>query len=215
MEVLKARYVRTSHKSQSNLRQLQKQHPDEKIYIDVVSGSVPFAEREAAKELLFAILMDEVNYVTVNEISRLGRNSFDIQKTLNHFTNNGVELYVDNLGISSMANGKPSSIFKLICDVLSNISQMEKESLLERQREGIKAAIAKNPDLYKGRVKGTKETDEQVLLKYKAVVKELKSNPTLSLAKIAKICNDALGKEETKLSPNTVRKVKLILDKQK
>ena len=45
---------------------------------------------------------------------------------------------------------------------------MEREALLERQREGIAAAIAKNPDTYKGRIKGTIDTDDEVLGKHKS-----------------------------------------------
>jgi DNA invertase Pin-like site-specific DNA recombinase len=212
---MKSRYIRISSGSQSTLRQLARQHPDEKLYIDVISGSVPFNQRPAAKELLFEITMKNVDTVSVSSVDRLGRNAFNVQETLELFHKHNIDLIVDNLGISSILNGKPNPIFKMICDVLSNVSQLEKENLLERQKEGIAAAIAKNPDLYKGRVKGTTESDAQVLEKYKAVVKELKLNPTLSLAKIAKLCNDAMGKEETKLSPNTVRKVKMILEKQK
>jgi DNA invertase Pin-like site-specific DNA recombinase len=212
---MKARYIRISTGNQSTLRQLARQHPDEKVFIDVISGSVPFNERPAAKELLFEIAMKNVETVSVSSVDRLGRNSFNVQETIEHFNKHNITLHIDNLGISSIVNGKPNGIFKMICDVLSNVSQLEKENLLERQREGIAAAKAKNPDTYKGRVKGSKESVEQVLTKYKAVVKELKTNPNLSLAKIAKLCNDKLGKEETQLSPNTVRKVKGILDKQK
>ena len=40
---------------------------------------------------------------------------------------------------------------------------MERETLLKRQREGI--AIAKANGIYKGRLKGTKETKEETLYK--------------------------------------------------
>ena len=77
---------------------------------------------------------------------------------------------------------------------------MERETLLERQREGINLAIAKG--VYKGRVKGSVESDEQVLNKYKEVVKYLKKGQ--SLRDTAKLCNVSLG---------TVQKVKQILNK--
>ena len=41
---MKGRYVRTSSSTQSNARQIQKQHPKEKIYIDVISGAIAFKE---------------------------------------------------------------------------------------------------------------------------------------------------------------------------
>ena len=51
----KARYIRQSTKNQTNLRQLAKSHPDETLYIDIISGSVPFAERPEGKKLIEAV----------------------------------------------------------------------------------------------------------------------------------------------------------------
>ena len=114
-------------------------------------------------------------------------------------TKNEVTLKVDNLGIESLVNNKPNSAFKLIISVMANIAEMERDTMLERQKVGIKIAIAKG--VYKGRVKGSKESDEQVLAKYKEVVKYLKRGQ--SLRDIAKLCNVSLG---------TVQKVKKILE---
>jgi hypothetical protein len=50
----KARYIRQSSKTQTNLRQLAKAHPDETLYIDIISGSIPFAERPEGKKLIEA-----------------------------------------------------------------------------------------------------------------------------------------------------------------
>lgn len=202
---MKARYIRTSSSTQSTLRQLVKAHPDETLFIDVCSGSIPFNERTEAKKLLFEILMGRVETLNVSSVDRLGRNSFDVQKMLNHFQSYNVNVFIDNLGICSIVDGKPSSIFKIITDVLANVSSMERESLLERQREGISAARAKNPDTYKGRVKGSVDTDQDTLKKYKSVSKIINQHPELSLRKIASIAD---------VSPNTVKKVKAILDKQ-
>ena len=200
---MKARYIRVSTANQSTLRQLVKQHPDEKIFIDVISGSIPFNERPKAKELLNDIHSKDITIVSVSSVDRLGRNAFDVQNTIELFNQNNITLNVDNLGISSIVNGKPNSIFKMICDVLSNVAQMERDSLLERQREGINAARAINPDKYKGRVKGSTDSDEVILERYKNVVKVIKQHPELSLRKIASITNTA---------PNTVKKVKEIVE---
>lgn len=127
----------------------------------------------------------------------MGRNLFDILSTLEVFNEKNITLKVDNLGIESLVNGKPNSAFKLIISVMANIAEM-KQTMLERQREGIKIAIAKG--IYKGRVKGSKETDQHVLDKYKNVVKYLKQGQ--SLRNTAKLCNVSLG---------TVQKVKGIL----
>ncbi|MDV3659245.1 transposase [Elizabethkingia anophelis] len=196
---MKARYIRVSTGNQNTERQLEKNHPNEKLYIDIVSGAVPFKEREQGNRLIQDIETDSIKYISVHSIDRLGRNLFDILATLELLNEKKVTLKVDNLGIESLVNNKPNSAFKLIISVMANIAEMERETMLERQKEGIKIAIAKG--VYKGRVKGSKESDEQVLAKYKEVVKYLKRGQ--SLRDIAKLCNVSLG---------TVQKVKKILE---
>ena len=195
---MKARYIRVSTGNQKTERQEQKNHPDEKIYIDIVSGAIPFKEREQGKRMIQDIEDGLITYVTVHSIDRMGRNLFDIIATLTLLEEKGITLKVENLGLESLINGKPNSAFKLIISVMANIAEMERETLLERQKEGIRIAIAKG--VYKGRVKGSKESDEQILSKYKEVVKYLKKGQ--SLRDVAKICNVSLG---------TVQKVKKIL----
>lgn len=196
---MKARYIRVSTGNQNTERQLKKNHPNEKLYIDIVSGAIPFKEREQGNKLIQDIEADSIKYISVHSIDRLGRNLFDILATLELLNEKKVTLKVDNLGIESLVNNKPNSAFKLIISVMANIAEMERETMLERQKEGIKIAIAKG--VYKGRVKGSKESDEQVLAKYKEVVKYLKRGQ--SLRDIAKLCNVSLG---------TVQKVKKILN---
>ncbi|MCT3810332.1 recombinase family protein [Elizabethkingia anophelis] len=196
---MKARYIRVSTGNQNTERQLEKNHPNEKLYIDIVSGATPFKEREQGNRLIQDIEADSIKYISVHSIDRLGRNLFDILATLELLNEKKVTLKVDNLGIESLVNNKPNSAFKLIISVMANIAEMERETMLERQKEGIKIAIAKG--VYKGRVKGSKESDEQVLAKYKEVVKYLKRGQ--SLRDIAKLCNVSLG---------TVQKVKKILN---
>ena len=109
-------------------------------------------------------------------------------------------LRVDNLGIESMVNGKPNQVFKLIVSVLGNVAEMERENLRERQLEG--TAIAKAKGVYKGRERGSGMDEKEYLDKYKLVVKEIKSNPNLSIRKLAKI---------TQVSVGTVQSVKKII----
>lgn len=192
---MKARYIRVSTGNQKSARQEATATKDEKIFIDVVSGSVPFSEREEGKNLLREIEQGNINYVSVSSIDRLGRNLYDVLTTLELLKAKKVVLRVDNLGLESMAEGKENPVFKLIISVMANIAEMEREAILERQREGI--ALAKAKGIYKGRVKGSVESDEEFLAKYKEVIKSLKKGN--SLRDTAKICGVSLG---------TVQKVK-------
>lgn len=192
---MRARYIRVSTGAQNIARQEEKQAKDEKVYIDIVSGSVPFKYRDQGKELIKAIENSEINYISVSSIDRLGRNLYDILTTLEFFKEKGVVTKVDNLGLESLINGKENQAFKLIISVMANIAELERETILERQREGI--ALAKVKGVYKGREKGSKESIDEFLFKYKEVIKNLKKGN--SIRDTAKICLVSIG---------TVQKVK-------
>jgi DNA invertase Pin-like site-specific DNA recombinase len=201
----KARYIRQSSKSQTNLRQLAKAHPDEVLFIDIISGSIPFAERPEGKKLIEAVEAGSITYLTFHDLSRAGRSTLDVLTTLSYFQDKGVIVKIENLGLESIINGKSNPIFNLITTVLSEINSLERSTLLERQAEGI--AQAKLRNAYKGRIKGTTDTPEQTLEKHKRTIKVLKANPTLSLRDIAKLASDT----DYKVSANTVKKIKGLL----
>ena len=197
---MKARYIRVSTLKQNEERQLVRMHQDEKVFIDKVSGAIPFIERPRANELLNAIQKKEANYISVSSIDRLGRSTLDVLQTIESFTKMGVTLKVDNLGLESLVGGKENPTFKLIVSVLANISEMERATLRERQLEGIEQA--KKRGVYKGREKGTTESKEEILQKYSKVVAYLKRQHKPSYSEIAKLCD---------CSKNTVQKVNKVL----
>lgn len=196
---MKARYIRVSTEKQKLDRQKAKGGDDELWFIDVVSGAVDFRNRKGGKKVIEEIEKGNISYLSVSSIDRLGRNLFDILCTLELLNKNEIVLKVDNLGIESLVNGKPNHAFKLIISVMGNIAEMERSIMLERQKQGIE--LAKMNGVYKGRLKGSKESDDDFLAKYKGVQKELKLGVN-SLRKIAKLNGVSLA---------TVQKVKKTL----
>ena len=197
---MRARYNRVSTPNQNIERQLAKQFSDETIYNDVVSGAVEFRKRDGGARLITDIENGKINYVSVSSIDRAGRNLQDIINTISYFDKHNVTLKVDNLGLESRVDGKKNQTFDLIVSVMANVAVMERETLLERQREGI--AIAKAKGTYKGRVRGSVESSNEFLAKYKGVVKLLKLKQNISLRIIAKHEEVSLG---------TVQKVKKLI----
>lgn len=195
---MKARYIRVSTGNQKTARQEKRKTGQERLFTDVISGSVPFEKRPAGHQLMQAVKDGDVNYISVASIDRLGRNLFDILQTLEFFKTHGVVLKVDNLGIESLIDGKENQAFKLIISVMANIAEMEREAILERQREGI--ALAKAKGIYKGREKGSVEDVSSFLDKYKEVIKSLRKGN--SMRDTAKISGVSVG---------TVQKVKAMM----
>jgi DNA invertase Pin-like site-specific DNA recombinase len=160
---------------------------------------IPFTERPEAKRLLEDVRTGTIKTIVVHSVDRLGRNAYDIQTTMELLNKEDVNLVVENLGLHSRIDGKQNPIFKMICDLLANVSQIERESIKERIAEGI--AIAKTKGKYKGRVKGVIETNDDFLFKYKSEIKLIK-NDLFSLSQLNKMTN---------LSINTIRKIKTML----
>lgn len=195
---MKTRYVRISTPNQKKERQLVNNYPNEKLYIDICSGSIPFSKREKGMQLLSSAELGEVESLRVHAVDRLGRNLLDILTTLKYLDDHNVSVKIDSLGLESRIKDKPNPAFKLITTVMGQIGEMERETMLERQKEGIEIAKAKG--VYKGRMRGSSQSDKEFLSNYSNVIKEL--NAGMSLRKTAKLCDVSLG---------TVQKVKRVL----
>lgn len=191
-----ARYIRVSTTSQNTERQEVRGKRGEAIYMDKVSGAIPFEQRPKAKLLINEIGKGSITNLYVSSLDRMGRNTEDILRTLTFCNEHNVVLHVENIGLSNKLNGRDNPVFKLIVSVLAAISEVERENLLERQREGI--LLAQKRGAYKGRVSGTTESADAFLEKHQDILKELKKNK-LSIREVAKM---------TGKSKSTVMKVK-------
>lgn len=195
---MNARYVRVSSNSQNDARQIARHHSNEMLFIDKVSGTIPFNKRKQAQALIAEIEKGNIKMLSASSIDRLGRDTLDVLRTIQFLTEKGVTLTIDNLAMSSLIAGKENPTFSLIVSVLVNITSMELSSLRERMLEGI-AEAKKKGGVYKGRAKGTRETHEQILAKYPNAVRYLK---------MGKSIRDVAGR--CKLSVGTVQKVRTL-----
>ncbi|OMP29733.1 recombinase family protein [Mangrovimonas sp. DI 80] len=186
---MKVKYIRVSTQEQNTARQKKNESEFDRVYMDKISGAIPFFDRPQGKKLVEAINNNKIDEVHVSSIDRLGRSILDVLTVCEFFTNNNVNLHVENIGMDSIANEKPNPIFKMIVSVLGNVAEMERENMLERQRQGIEIAKAKG--VYKGRLYGSKMTSEEFLSKYKKVANELNNGE--SLRRAAALAGVSLG----------------------
>ena len=146
---MKAKYIRVSTTEQNIDRQLDF---DGAVYIDEVSGSVAFKERDFAQKLL---ANKEITEVYVHSIDRLGRNTLDIMQTIQYFTSKGINVISEKEGLQTLIDGKENPIAKMMIGILGTLAEFELNRLKERQAEGIAKAKAKG--VYRGREKGYRE----------------------------------------------------------
>ena len=136
-------YVRVSTEEQNTARQevLMQELGVEKVYIEKVSGK-SVNNREKLKEMLEFIREGDV--VVVESISRLARNTKDLLEIVEMFRLKGVAFISKKEQIDTET---PAGQFMLT--IFGAVSQLERDYILQRQREGI--AIAKQEGKFKGR----------------------------------------------------------------
>jgi DNA invertase Pin-like site-specific DNA recombinase len=139
---MKVGYVRVSTTEQNTARQesLMESLGVEKIYIEKVSGKNK--KRPQLQEMMSFVR--EGDTLIVESISRFARNTKDLLELTEKLTEKGVEFISQKESINTST---PSGKFMLT--VFAALAQMEREVLLERQREGIEEA--KKLGKYKGR----------------------------------------------------------------
>ena len=140
-------YVRVSSTDQNEDRQmlaLKKQNiADKNIYIDKLSGKD--FNRPAYQKLIKKLKSGDLLYIL--SIDRLGRNYEEIQNQWRVLTKEiGADICVIDMPLLDTRQGKDlmgTFIADLVLQILSFVSQNERENIRKRQLQGIAAAKAK------------------------------------------------------------------------
>lgn len=137
-------YVRVSAVDQNEARQIEALLNagvvEEDLFIDKQSGKD--ADRKKLQEMLAFVRRGDV--VITESISRIARNTKDLLEIVEFLKSKGVEFISQKEAIDTTT---PQGKFMLT--VFGAMAELERENILERQKEGI--AIAKAEGKYKGR----------------------------------------------------------------
>lgn len=141
-DVVKIGYIRISTTDQNTARQevLMQELGVDQVFIDRMSGKN--TDRPELKRMM--TFVREGDMVIVESISRFARNTRDLLELVERLTAKGVEFVSKKEAIDTTT---PSGKFMLT--IFGAVAELEREYILQRQREGI--AIAKTQGVYKGR----------------------------------------------------------------
>ena len=95
-----------------------------------ISGSVPAAQRPGFQRLLER--MDEGDTLVVTKLDRIGRDSIDVQQTVERFQSEGIRLVVLQLGNLDLT----SSAGALMVKMLAAVADFERDLIIERTQAG-------------------------------------------------------------------------------
>ena len=139
---MKIGYVRVSTTEQNTIRQemLMKELGVDEVYIDRMSGKN--THRPELQRMMEYVRRGDT--VVVSEISRFARNTRDLLELVERLTVKGVEFISRKEAIDTTT---PTGKFMLT--VFGAVAELERDYILQRQREGIE--IAKAQGKYTGR----------------------------------------------------------------
>ena len=139
-------YARTSTLEQRAGLEAQerdlKEYGCEKLFTEQVSS---VAERDQLEEALSSLRAGDK--LVVSKLDRLARSVQHLGQIIERINSAGASLVILDMGGTAVDTSNATG--KLILNVMSSVSQFEREMMLERQREGI--AKAKAEGKYKGR----------------------------------------------------------------
>ena len=167
-----------------------------KVFEEKISGAKKNTERPILVEALNYCRTEHIDMLLVSELSRLGRNAFEVLEAVKGLVDNGINLYMQKEKFTLLDDEKQPSMFApIMLATLSTCSQLERESIKFRLNSGRQQYIAKGGQL--GRKKGSVKSEDKKKEEYKDVLKALRQG--LSVRQVAKL---------TDTSPSTVQRLK-------
>ena len=142
-------------------------------YEEHISGATKNENRTVLMECINYCIANKVNYILLSELSRLGRSTLQVLKSLEILHEAGVSVYIQNLGIYTLnATGEANPIASIMVTVLAEMANIERSNIVYRLNSGRESYIANGGKL--GRKKGSVKTTEQKKEEYKEVISFLK-----------------------------------------
>lgn len=170
-----------------------------KTFEEKISGGKNNEERPKLMEMIGFIKSNQIDKVLCWELSRIGRNTIEVLKTIKLLNDNCISLYIKNYNIETLNDKcEVNTLSQFMIQILTSVSEMEKSTIRQRVKSGYDNFIKNGGKV--GRKEGFKKDDELLLTEHKDVVKLLKQG--FSVRKVMKLSDKSSG---------TVQKIKKLL----
>ncbi len=170
------------------------------IFEERISGAKENDERPVLTNMIEFVKKNNIDKVLCWELSRIGRNTIEVLKTIKLLNDNKISLFIKNYSIETLnENGEINPLSQFMIQILTSVSEMERTTIRQRIKSGYEQY--RNGGGKVGRKDGFKKDDSSLLTEYKDVVKLLKQD--YSVRKIMKLTDRSSG---------TIMKVKRVLN---
>ena len=160
------------------------------VFEEKISGAKKNAERPILQQALEYCKAEQVDMLLVSELSRLGRNSFEVLETIKELVDAKINLYMQKEQLTLLdAEGKPTMFAPIMIATLSTCAQLERENIKFRLNSGRKLYIERGGKL--GRKVGSIKTTEQKREEHRDIISYLKRG--YSIRNVAKLTNKGIS----------------------
>jgi len=161
-----------------------------KIFEEHISGAKKNTERPVLQQAIEYCKSNGVAILLVSELSRLGRNAFEVLATVKDLIDSGINLYMQKEQLTLLdAKGKPTMFAPIMIATLSTCAQLERENIKFRLNSGRKLYIERGGKL--GRKVGSIKTTEQKREEYRDIISYLKRG--YSVRNVAKLSGKGIS----------------------
>ncbi|MBS5700644.1 MAG: recombinase family protein [Bacteroides cellulosilyticus] len=143
------------------------------VYEEHISGAKKIEERQILGECLEYCKRESVNFLLLSELSRLGRSTLQVLRSLEMLHESKVSVYIQNLGLYTLQpNGEVNPITSIMVTVLAEMANIERSNIQYRLDSGRANYISNGGKL--GRKTGSIKTEEKKREEYKETIILLK-----------------------------------------
>ena len=155
-----------------------------KTYEEHISGAKKIEERQILTECLEYCTRNSVDFLLLSELSRLGRSTLQVLRSLEMLHEAKVSVYIQNLGLYTLQpDGKVNPIASIMVTVLAEMANIERSNIQYRLNSGRANYVANGGKL--GRKRGSTKSEEKLREEYKETIALLKKG--YSIRNIAKL----------------------------
>lgn len=148
------------------------------VFEEHISGAKKNDKRPVLCEAIQYCKDNSISTLLVSELSRIGRNAFEVLATIKSLIDSGVNLYLQKEQLTLLDDdGKPSLFAPIMLATLSTCAQLERDNISFRLQSGRKLYVSKGGKL--GRKPGSVKTEEQKRIEYADVIGFLKKGYTI------------------------------------
>ena len=106
-------------------------------YEEHISGATKNENRTVLMECLDFCVSQNANFLLLSELSRLGRSTLQVLKSLEMLHEAGVSVYIQNLGIYTLQpNGELNPIASIMVTVLAEMANIKRSNIVYRLNSG-------------------------------------------------------------------------------